>query len=112
MISTGLGELNGYFLLRRCRVPSRVAVGTSVFVVAVTVLLASTGHFIKFTQAGGETLGTVLSLVFFTIPGVIVGGQLGPFVADRISQRTLERGLAVLFILVASLMIGEIILRS
>lgn len=112
MISTGLGELNGYFLLRRCRVPSRVAVATSVFVVAVTVLLASTGHFIKFAQAGGETLSTVLSLVIFTIPGVIIGGQLGPFVAGRISQRTLERGLAVLFILVASLMIGEIILRS
>lgn len=111
MISTGLGELNGYFLLRRCRVPSRVAVATSVFVVAVTVLLASTGHFIKFAQAGGETLSTVLSLVIFTIPGVIIGGQLGPFVADRISQRTLERGLAVLFILVASLMMGEIILR-
>ncbi len=112
MISTGLGELNGYFLLRRCRVPSRVAVATSVFVVAVTVLLASTGHFIKFAQAGGETLSTVLSLVMFTVPGVIVGGQIGPFVASRISQHTLERGLAALFILVAALMIGEIILRS
>ena len=111
MISTGLGELNGYFLLRRCRVPSRVAVATSVFVVAVTVLLASTGHFIKFAQAGGETLSTVLSLVMFTVPGVIVGGQIGPFVASRISQHTLERGLAALFILVAALMIGEIILR-
>ena len=55
MISTGLGELNGYFLLRRCWVPSRVAVATSVFVVAVTALAASTGHFIPFAQAGGET---------------------------------------------------------
>jgi len=45
MISTGLGELNGYFLLQRCRVPSRVAVASSVFVVAVTALVASTGHF-------------------------------------------------------------------
>ncbi len=26
LISTGLGELNGYFLLQRCRVPSPVAV--------------------------------------------------------------------------------------
>lgn len=111
MISTGLGELNGYFLLRRCRVSSRVAVATSVFVVAITALLASTGHFIKFAQAGSETLGTVLSLVMFTVPAVIVGGQIGPFVARRISQHTLERGLAVLFILVAALMIGEIILR-
>ena len=85
---------------------------TSVFVVAVTALLASTGHFIKFAQAGGETLSTVLSLVMFTVPGVIVGGQLGPLVASRISQHTLERSLAALFILVAALMIGEIILRS
>ena len=30
LISTGLGELNGYFLLRRCRVPSKVSVATSV----------------------------------------------------------------------------------
>ncbi len=43
MISTGLGELNGYFLLQRCRVPSRVAVASSVFVVAITALVASTG---------------------------------------------------------------------
>ena len=30
MISTGLGELNAYFLLRRCRVPSEVAVATPI----------------------------------------------------------------------------------
>jgi hypothetical protein len=28
MISTGLRELNGYFLLQRCRVPSKVSVAT------------------------------------------------------------------------------------
>ena len=44
LISTGLGELNGYFLLRRCRVPSKVSVATSVFVVALTALSASAGH--------------------------------------------------------------------
>jgi hypothetical protein len=32
MISTGLGELNGYLLLQSCRVPSKVAVATSAFV--------------------------------------------------------------------------------
>lgn len=111
MISTGLGELNGYFLLRRCWVPSRVAVATSVFVVAVTALLASVGHFITFAQAGGETLSTVLGLVVFTVPGVIIGGQLGPMVASRISQHTLEHILAALFILVAALLLGELILR-
>lgn len=110
MISTGLGELNGYFLLQRCRVPSPVAVATSVFIVAITALVASTGHFIKFVQTGGETLSTVLNLVIFTVPGVIIGGQLGPLVSSRISQHTLERGLAILFILVAVLMLGDVIL--
>ena len=110
MISTGLGELNGYFLLQRCRVPSPVAVATSVFIVAITALVASTGHIIKFVQTGGETLSTVLKLVIFTVPGVIIGGQLGPLVSSRISQHTLERGLAILFILVAVLMLGDVIL--
>lgn len=110
MISTGQGELNGYFLLQRCRVPSRVAVASSVFVVAITALVASTGHFIKFVQTGGETLSIVLSLVVFIVPGVIIGGQLGSLVSSRISQHILERGLAILFILVAALTLGEVIL--
>lgn len=109
MISTGLGELNGYFLLQRCRVPSRVAVATSVLVVAVTALVASAGHFIHFVQEGAETLNTVFSLVIFTVPGVIIGGQLGSLLSAKISQRLLERSLAVLFILVALLTLGAVI---
>ena len=110
MISTGQGELNGYFLLKHCRMPSRVAVASSVFVVAVTALVASVGHFVKFAQTGGETLSTVLSLVVFTVPGVIIGGQFGSFVSSRISQHTLERGLAILFIFVAALTLGEVMI--
>ena len=110
MISTGLGELNGYFLLQRCRVPSKVSVATSVFVVALTALAASAGHFARFTQTGGEVLNTVLSIVIFTVPGVIIGGQLGSRVASRVPQHTLERGLGLLFILVGALTLGEVIL--
>ncbi len=82
IISTGLGEMNAYFLLQRCRVPSKVSVATSVFVVAITALIAASGHFYKFIQTGGEVLDTVLSLVIFTVPGVIIGGQLGSLVAS------------------------------
>lgn len=53
MVSTGLGEMNGYYLLRRCRVTAKVSIATSVFVVAITALVASTGHLIKFFQSGG-----------------------------------------------------------
>ena len=69
MISTGLGELNGYYLMQRCRVPSNISVATSVFVVAVTALAAATLYLVQFVQIGGEALSTVLSLVIFTVPG-------------------------------------------
>ncbi len=105
MISTGLGELNGYFLLRRCRVPSRVAVATGVLVVAVSALAAATTHLWRFIETGGDTLTTVLNLCAFTVPGVIVGGQLGPMVASRVPQHLLERFLAVLFAVVGALLL-------
>ena len=109
MISTGLGELNSYFLLQQCKVPSKVAVATSVFAVAFTAMAAAAGHMIHFVSAGPETLGTVFNLVVFTAPGVIIGGQLGPFLATKISQHALEKTLGVLFILVAMLMIGQLV---
>ena len=110
MISTGLGELNGYFLLQRCRVPSSVSVATSVFVVAFTAFAAATGHVAQFLQAGRDTMQTVLSIVIFTVPGVIIGAQLGSSVAHRISQDMLERALGVLFIIVAAVTLAEVIL--
>jgi len=110
MISTGLGELNGYFLLQRCRVPSKVSVATSVFVIALTVLFASTGHFVRFAHTGGTVFNTVLSIVVFTVPGVILGAQLGARIASYIPQHVLERGLGVLFVLVAGLTLGEVAL--
>ncbi|RME97983.1 MAG: sulfite exporter TauE/SafE family protein [Chloroflexi bacterium] len=110
MISTGLGEMNSYFLLQRCRVPSRVSIATSVFVVALTALAAASGHLFQFFQSGGEVLNTVFSIVIFTVPGVIIGGQFGPFVANRISQHTLERSLGILFILVAAVTLAETLL--
>jgi uncharacterized membrane protein YfcA len=112
MVSTGLGELNGYFLLQRCRVPSKVAVATSVFIVVVTALTAATGHLVQFVRSGPEVLETVLSLVVFTVPGVVIGGQLGPYVSNRISQHTLERGMGLLFALVGLVTLFEVVLRS
>ena len=110
LVSTGLGEMNGYFLLQRCRVPSKVAVATSVFVVAITALVAASGHLAGFLRSGGDALATVISLCLFTVPGVIIGGQLGSRIASKISQRILETGLGFLFILVAMLTLGQVIL--
>jgi hypothetical protein len=111
LISTGLGELNDYFLLKRCKVPSRVSVATSVFVIAVTVLAASGGHVVRFAQTGPATIDQVLSLVIFTVPGVLIGGQVGPKVAARVPERTMQVILAVLFILIGFLTVGEVVLE-
>ena len=110
MIATGLGELDEHFFLERCHVPSKVSVATSVFVVLFTSLSASVGHLVRFALVGGSELRTMLSLVFFTIPGVILGGQLGPWVDSRFPQRALERGLHILLLLVATLTLGEAVL--
>ena len=79
------------------------------FTVAFTAMVAAAGHLVNFASAGGETLGIVFGLVIFTAPGVVIGGQLGPLVATRISQHALEKTLGVLFIFVAMLMIGQLI---
>ncbi|MGB3905652.1 MAG: sulfite exporter TauE/SafE family protein [Anaerolineae bacterium] len=110
MIATGLGEIDEHFFLERCHVPSRVSVATGVFVVLFTTLSASAGHLIRFTVAGGLELDTVLSLVIFSIPGVIVGGQLGPWLINRFPQQALERALHYLLLLVAALTLLEAVL--
>ncbi len=111
MVSTGLGELNGYFLLQRCRVPSKVAIATSVFVVATTALIASGAHAYQFFQGDTSELGRIASLLIFTVPGVIIGAQIGSAVARYIPQRALTIAMGVLFILVAALLLGEVGLK-
>ncbi|MBE9222537.1 sulfite exporter TauE/SafE family protein [Cyanobacterium stanieri LEGE 03274] len=110
MVSTGLGQLNGFYLLQRCRVPSPVAIATSVFIVAITALIASIGHVIQFAQAGGEELQMVFNIVIFTAPGVLIGAQFGSIVATKLSQEKLERAMGILFIFVTLLIMGELVI--
>ncbi len=94
----------------RCRVPSPVAVATSIFVVVVTVLVASIGHFYKFaTSADSQVLTQVLNVVVFTIPGVIIGGQIGPLVQARVNPNWVKLAIAILFIAVGFLMLTTVV---
>ena len=77
MISVGLAELEEYHLVARCKVPTPVAVATSIFAVVITVLFASIGHVYHFvTAADSSVIHQVLNVVLFTIPGVVIGGQI------------------------------------
>lgn len=104
MISVGLAELQEYHLVARCKVPTPVAVATSIFVVVITVLVASAGHFIEFASSGSTTLNQVLNMVIFTVPGVIIGGQIGPKLQKIIPEDKLKVGVSVAFILIGLFM--------
>jgi len=104
MISVGLAELQEYQLVARCKVPTPVAVATSVFVVVITVLVASVGHFIEFAKEGGEVLGQVINIVIFTIPGVIIGGQIGPRLQKIIPEDIMKVAISIAFVIIGIFM--------
>ena len=110
MISVGLAELQEYQLVARCKVPTPVAIATSVFVVVITVLVASAGHFYEFFKEGPEIMNQVLNIVAFTIPGVIIGGQIGPKLQKVVPEDKMKVSISFLFIIVGSFMLYTIIL--
>lgn len=109
MISVGLAELQEYHLVARCKVPTPVAVGTSIFVVVITVLVASVGHFYEFFKVGGEVLNEVVNVIFYTIPGVIIGGQIGPKLQKTLPEDKMKVGISVLFVLIGIFMLYTLI---
>ncbi len=109
MLSSGLGGLNGYFFLRRCGMPAKISVATSVYVVAITALVASSGHVLKLMESGETAGNMVLSLIIFTIPGALIGAQVGSRIASRIQPAVLERVLGSLFMITALLMAADLL---
>ena len=105
MISVGLAELQEYQLVARCKVPTPVAVATSVFVVVITVLVASTGHIYEFARQGGEIMNQVVNIVIFTIPGVIIGGQTGPKLQRILPEDKMKAGISIVFVIIGIFML-------
>jgi len=89
LISAGLPEIVTTQLIVRCRVPPRVAVATSVFVLAVTAVAGAAVHALTATP--------VWYVVAWSIPGVIVGGTIGTRVGKYLPSELMETGLGVVF---------------
>ena len=83
-----------------------MAVATSIFVVVITVLVASVGHFYEFfTKANPEQLSLVINITMFAIPGVVIGGQIGPRLQKYLPADIMKVSVAVLFVLVGIFML-------
>jgi uncharacterized membrane protein YfcA len=97
MAGFGIGEL-GIVSMLITKIPIRVAIGTSHIIVASTAILASLTHISQSQVHGIETPWNIL---FMTVPAVITGGQVAPYVAAKVKTDTLEHFVAGLFTLLA-----------
>jgi uncharacterized membrane protein YfcA len=109
LVSVGLGEVEMPNLVKRCKIPVAVAAATSVFVIAVTVLSGSIVAVLLLLQHGG--VGAVpWNLVAYTIPGAVIGGQLGARFQGKVSSEAMERFIAVLFIIIGVAFLSTVVL--
>lgn len=105
MISVGLAELMEYQMVAKCRIPPPVAVATSIFMVVITVAAASIGHVVSFVSHGSAVMQQVASIAIFTAPGVVIGGQLGPFVQKVAPPELMKILISGVFIVVGVFML-------
>jgi hypothetical protein len=99
LVSVGIGEVLISRLTKR-GISVGIAAATSVAIVIVTVALASSTLLVQMIRDGGFN-AVPWNLVCYTIPGVLIGGQIGPRLQGFISQRSMERAIGVLFVLLA-----------
>ncbi len=104
MVSVGIGEVTISKLTRK-GLPIAVAAATSVLVVIVTVVFASTTLAVQLIRDGGWT-AVPWNLLLYDIPGVLIGGQIGPRLQGKIAPHTMRRAIAVLFIVLAVAMMS------
>ena len=99
LISAGLPEITTTQLIVRCRLPPRVAVATSVFVLGIAAIAGAAVHALAATP--------VWYVVAWSIPGVLIGGTVGTRVGKYVPSEVMEPVLGVVFALV-----GVIVLAS
>ncbi|NIV18743.1 MAG: TSUP family transporter [Woeseiaceae bacterium] len=99
MVSVGIGEVTISKLSRK-GVPIPVAAATSVLVVILTIVFASTTLFAQLVRDGGWT-AIPWNLLVWDIPGVLIGGQIGPRLQGLVTPHIMRRAIAVLFVILA-----------
>lgn len=93
LLSVGVGDFIVPIMVKRFKLSMDVAVGTAVLVMTIVAVIGVVSHL----AFGGRFDTTVL---LWSVPGVIIGGQIGPRLADRIDDRTLREVFIFLLLLI------------
>jgi uncharacterized membrane protein YfcA len=109
LMSVGIGEIVTPQLVKQCKMPVSVAAATSVFVIILTVAAASGTHVYSLVSEGGVD-AIPWHLVVYTIPGVIIGGQIGSRLQGKINPEKMEKLFAGLFGIIGVAMISSVFL--
>ncbi len=104
LLSVGIGEVVMPLLIRRYRFPVPVAAATSILVVIITVMSASFTHISTMIAEGGLD-AVPWNVVCYTIPAVVICGQIGPRLQGVIASKTMERVIAGLFLGIGAAML-------
>jgi len=99
LISAGLPEITTTQLIVRCRLPPRVAVATSVFVLAVAAVAGAAVHALAATP--------VWYVIAWSVPGVVIGGTVGTRVGKYVPSETMEPALGLVFGLVGVIVVAS-----
>ncbi|MDZ7745812.1 MAG: sulfite exporter TauE/SafE family protein [Halobacteriales archaeon] len=97
LISAGLPEVTTTQLIVRCRLPPRVAVATSVFVLAIAAIAGAIVHALAATP--------VWYIVAWSIPGVVIGGTVGTRVGKYVPSEIMEPALGIVFAVVGGIVL-------
>lgn len=95
LVGISIGEVTTTQLMLRLDWPARVAIGTGVGVVLPTVVTAGIVQAALLPHAG---IGIPWNLLIWTVPAVLIGGQVGSHITGLVPERWLKRGVGVLFV--------------
>ncbi len=98
----GIGELATTLLIVKDKLPVRMAVGTGILIVFATVLPATLVHAYVFSSGA---MSVHWNILFMTIPAVACGGQISPFINNRVDGEKMKMFLSFVFIFVGVLLL-------
>jgi uncharacterized membrane protein YfcA len=105
LIATGTGKIIMPCVLKHCKIRTPAeAVGSTVVIIFVVNLFATCFRLTPdFVSTLAEQRDLILSIMIWVAPGVMIGGQMGPFVAKKLSKRGIRVYVGILLVFVGLL---------